>query len=159
MKLTRRKIAEAEKMLTVNGIDEDEAENVLQMLGQILFNTELYSAEEETALVTIEPVSKESQTETPCSYIITQFELPAYGIIEANALPDDFKRIASSKILSKSNDPVTEIKDMLTQQGYQVKVRPHKIYNVSESDFASKYNNGSDTLSDLKKSELPLMHN
>lgn len=53
-KITRSKIAEAEKCLTINGVPDDEAANVLSMIGTILLDADFYVNQNQSMNLSIE---------------------------------------------------------------------------------------------------------
>lgn len=62
-KITRSMVINAEKVLVDNGIDPSEAETVLQALGYVLLDKELYSGQTEVIEYTeIEPFDYERKT-------------------------------------------------------------------------------------------------
>ena len=64
-KITRKMIEAAEKALIDNGIEEDEAPTVLQAIGYILLDTELYlyQKEDDTRLKTVTDIVWETDGE------------------------------------------------------------------------------------------------
>ena len=99
-KITRSMIRSAEKVLADNGIDPFEVETVLQSLGYVLFDKELYSAQTEVIECTeIDPFGYERDHQELKRPTTIQYQVVCTSKVDEPEEPGRMQETSKSKIV------------------------------------------------------------